>query len=247
MTAPLTPAHQQPPYDSRQDADAPGAVSLRKSPEEGEEGPGMRTEARQSAVIFFAVAVGGVLLGLLWLWLSPRIPLIADSRAVYLKDSEGEQAIGVDGTFTLVAAGLGLLSALAVFLVRRRGGVLIVVGLALGALAASVVGWRLGLALGPEQDVVAHAKHVGRGVAFDAPLELKAKGALLAWPLVAMLAHLGLTAAFGPRDPEPAPAFYPVPTAGHPGHEGGAAPHDAPYGRDHGEQGPGEQGPERPS
>ncbi|MCZ9342473.1 DUF2567 domain-containing protein, partial [Streptomyces sp. TRM76130] len=32
---------------------------------------------------------------------------------------------------------------------------------------------------------------------------LGAKGALLAWPLAGLLVHLGLTALFTPRDPEP--------------------------------------------
>ncbi len=162
----------------------------------------MKSEVRHAAVITVALAVSGLLLGLLWLWLAPHVPLFADDQAVYLKDSEGEQAVGVDGTFTLLAVGFGVLSALVVFLVRRHGGIAPVVGLALGALLGAVVAWRLGIWLGPAQDVAAHAKQVGKGVTFDAPLELKAKGALLAWPVAAMLAYLGLTALFGPRDPE---------------------------------------------
>jgi hypothetical protein len=34
-------------------------------------------------------------------------------------------------------------------------------------------------------------------------MKLGAKGALLAWPLAALVVHLGLTALFGPRDPDP--------------------------------------------
>ncbi|GHH74139.1 hypothetical protein GCM10018793_14630 [Streptomyces sulfonofaciens] len=163
----------------------------------------MKTEVRQAAVVTVVVALCGVLLGLLWLWLAPHVPLIADDQAVYLKDSEGEQAVGVDGVFTLLAVGFGALSALAVFLVSRRGGVPLVVALALGGLLGALLAWRLGIWLGPTPDVAAHARQVGKGVTFDAPLELKAKGALLAWPVAATLVHLGLTALFGPRDPEP--------------------------------------------
>lgn len=184
----------------------------------------MKTEVRQAAVIAVALAVCGALLGLLWLWLAPHVPLISDDHAVYLKDSEGEQAVGVDGMFTLLAAGFGVLSGLVVFLVRRAGGIPLVVGLALGALLGAVVAWRLGVWLGPEQDVAAHARQVGKGVTFDAPLELKAKGALLAWPVVGLLVHLGLTALFGPRDPEPefvaGPEFSDGPApAPHPSHD----------------------------
>ncbi len=173
----------------------------------GQDGPGMRTELREAAVVTVAVALGGVLLGLLWLWLAPRVPLVGNvtgnSWVVYLKDTEGEQAIGVDGTFTLLAVGFGVLSAAVVFLLRRRGGVPLVVALCAGALLGSLLAWRLGVWLGPQQDVVAHARSVGEGKTFPAPLRLGAKGALLAWPLAALVVHLAVTALFGPRDPDP--------------------------------------------
>ncbi|WP_030564438.1 hypothetical protein [Streptomyces aureocirculatus] len=214
MTAPLTPS--QPPHDKpdneseepadpwREPARAAGPV-----PEQAreEDGPGMRAEVRDAVVIAVAVAASGVLLGLLWLWLAPRVPLIADDKAVFLKDTEGEQAIGGDGTFTLLGLAFGFVSALVVFLVRRRGGIPLVVGLAAGSLLGAVLAWKVGVWVGPETDVVAHAKSVGRGVVFDAPMELKAKGVLLAWPVAAMVVQLALTGFFGPRDPEPATAY----------------------------------------
>jgi hypothetical protein len=166
----------------------------------------MKTELREAAVVTVAVTVAGVLLGVLWWWLAPHVPLVGsvvdDSWVVYLKDSEGEQAIGVDGTFTLLALAFGALSGVAVFLWRRRGGVPLVVALGVGGLLASLVAWRLGVWLGPADDVIAHAKAVGEGVTFSAPLKLGAKGALLAWPLAGLVVHLGLTALFGPREPE---------------------------------------------
>jgi hypothetical protein len=157
-----------------------------------------------------AVAVLGAGLGPLWLWLAPRVPLVFDGTAVYLKDSEGEETVGADGTFVLLALGAGALSGAAVFLARRRGGVGVVIGLAVGALAGSLLAWRLGVWLGPEEDVAAHARAVGEGRVFDAPLELHAKGALLAWPLAALAVHLALTSLFGPRDPEPGHPLHPA-------------------------------------
>ncbi|WTO37820.1 AAA family ATPase [Streptomyces achromogenes] len=204
MTAPLTP----PPHDdsAHQVRQAPPLAG--HGPEQ--DGPGLRTELREAAVLTVALTLGGVLLGLLWWWLAPHVPLVGDvldkSWVVYLKDSEGEQAVGVDGTFTLLGLGFGAVSALGAFLLRRHGGAPLVVALGLGGLLGSLLAWRLGIWLGPDQDVLAHAQAVGKGVTFSAPLKLSAKGALLAWPLAALLAHLGLTALFGPRDPEPAPA-----------------------------------------
>ncbi|MFJ4520321.1 AAA family ATPase [Streptomyces sp. NPDC088810] len=204
MTAPLTPPpHDNSAHQVRQappPAGGPGAGAYEQ------DGPGMKTELREAAVTTVVVALGGVLLGLLWWWLAPHVPLVADeigkNWVVYLKDTEGEQAVGVDGTFTLLGLAFGLVSAVVVFLLRRRGGVPLVVALGLGGLLGSLLAWRLGMWLGPESDVLAHARAVGKGVTFSAPLKLSAKGALLAWPLAGLLVHLGLTALFGPRDPE---------------------------------------------
>ncbi|WP_329526143.1 AAA family ATPase [Streptomyces sp. NBC_01462] len=223
MTAPLTPPpppHHQPSDNAPgwQTPPAGGAAGYAGYAGYEKDGPGMKTEVRDAAVITVALALAGVLLGVLWWWLAPHVPLVADDTAVYLKDTEGEQAIGVDGTFTLLALGFGVVSAAVVFLVRRRGGVPLVVGLAVGGLLGSLLAWRLGVYLGPTQNVVAHAKAVGKGVTFSAPLKLGAKGALLAWSLGALVVHLGLTALFGPRDPDPYespyPEFPPGPPAG---------------------------------
>jgi hypothetical protein len=187
----------------------------------------MKTEVREAVVTAVGLTVAGVLLGVVWWWLAPRVPLVGDAVdgtwVVYLKDTEGEQAIGVDGTFTLLALAFGAVSAAVVFLLRRRGGVPLVVALGVGGLLGSLLAWRTGVWLGPAQDVVAHAKEAGKGVTFQAPLRLGAKGALLAWPLAALLVHLGLTALFGPRDPEPYPQG-PCPEGG-PYPQG---PHDGP-------------------
>ncbi|WP_329216349.1 DUF2567 domain-containing protein [Streptomyces sp. NBC_01485] len=223
MTAPLTPpppphepsSHEPSPSQSPSPYEAwppsgGGYAGVAGAPYDvsyGQDGPGMKTELREAAAITVVVAFLGALLGLLWVWLVPKVPLVGDlvegNWVVYFKDTEGEQAIGVDGTFTLLALAVGAVSAVAVFAWRRRGGVPIVVALALGGILGSVLAWRLGVWLGPESDVIAHARAVGKGVTFSAPLKLGAKGALLAWSLAALVVHLGLTALFGPRDPDP--------------------------------------------
>lgn len=213
MTAPLTPPpppHGQSAHAAHDPWQGPPAhaVASFEGPQE-DTGPGMKTELRQAAVIAVAVTVCGVLLGLLWSWLAPHVPLVSDGEAVYLRDTEGEQAIGADGTFVLLSLAFGAVSGLVVFLVRRHGGIPLVVGLALGGLLGAVLAWQLGIRLGPSRDVVARATEVGKGVTFDAPLELHAWGALLAWPFAALVVHLGLTGLFGPRDPEPYPYASP--------------------------------------
>lgn len=195
---------------------SPYASSYAKEAEEGQE---LKRDLRDAAVVLVAVTILGVALGLLWLWLAPRVPLISNGKAVFLKDTEGEKAVGADGTFALLALGFGALSAAAVFFFRRRGGIALVVALALGGLLGSLLAWGIGIWFGPTRDVVEHARAVGEGVPFDAYLELKAWGVLLAWPVAAMLVHLALTALFGPRDPEPE-----WPTRYGPGEPHGAPP-----------------------
>ncbi|WP_431948801.1 ABC transporter permease [Actinacidiphila sp. bgisy167] len=170
-------------------------------------------ELKSGALTAVLVAVTGVLLGLLWLWLAPRIPLVSDGKAVYLKDTEGEQAIGADGTFVLLGLCIGVLTGALVYWRNRRGGVGVVLGMAVGGVLGSLLAWRLGSWLGPTSDLIAHARAVGAKKVFDGPLELQAKGALLAWPIGAVLTHLALTTAFTSRDEQP-PAAQPPPPAG---------------------------------
>lgn len=178
--------------------------------------PSVAQDLKDGAVVMLAVAFSGLLLGLLWAWLAPRVQYVSNGEAVFLRDTENEGRIGADGTFFLIALGLGILSGVVVFLARRSGGVAVVMGLSFGSVLAALLGWRFGLWLGPSRDVVAAARAVGKDVPFDAPLQLLAYGVLLAWPMAAVAVHLGLVGVFGPREPEPAPAWdagYPPPYA----------------------------------
>ncbi|MCB5179347.1 DUF2567 domain-containing protein [Streptomyces antimicrobicus] len=195
-----------------------------------EQNPGRITAAdvRDGAAVALAVGVCGLLLGVLWAWLAPRMRFVSNGQAVFLADTESEARIGADGTFLLLGAGLGLLSAVAVFLWRRRGGVPLVVGLALGSVFASLLGWRLGMRLGPSRDLAAAAAEAGKGVPFDAPLQLLAYGVLLAWPMVAVAAHLAMTALWTPRDPAPGHELPPYGAGYPPPHvHGGPVPADS--------------------
>ncbi|MEU2247637.1 ABC transporter permease [Streptomyces sp. NPDC019224] len=252
MTAPLTPPHR-PSSDDHHDRQkqtaggepagplgAPGSHSPQGShwvpSQEGREE--LRADLRRAGLVAAVVTVAGVLMGFLWLWLAPRVPLVSDSTAVFLSDSEGEEAIGADGTFALLGLAFGAVSAGLVFWFHRRGGIWPTVGLAVGSVLGSLLAWQLGTRLGPTDDVVAHAREVGKGVIFDAPLEMHAKGVLLAWGLAAMAVHLALTAAWGPREFEGewashggwgSPSGHPSPSGpSSPSGAGGGASPDAP-------------------
>ncbi|WP_314248820.1 hypothetical protein [Streptomyces sp. DSM 40907] len=175
-------------------------------------------DVRDGAVVALLLGAAGLLLGLLWLWLAPRVQYVSNGEAVFLRTPESEARIASDGTFFLLSLGLGVLSAVGTFLWRRAGGVPLVIGLAVGSAFGALVGWRFGLWLGPSSDLLAAAKQAGKGVPFDAPLELLAHGTLLAWPMTAVLLHLGMTALWTPRDPDPVPVYgwsgyYQAPTS----------------------------------
>ncbi|WP_199820584.1 hypothetical protein [Streptomyces sp. NRRL F-2664] len=201
----------------------PGATAAAITPE----------DVRDGAVVALAVGVAGLLLGLLWAWLAPRVQYVSNGEAVFLRNSESEARIAADGTFFLLSVGLGVLSAVGTFLWRRAGGVPLVVGLAVGSAFAALAGWRFGLWLGSSpSDLAAAAAAAGKGVPFDAPLELLAHGALLVWPMTAVLVHLGCTALWTPRDPEPDPlagwSGYYRPAAPLPPTEAGPTASEAP-------------------
>ncbi|MEV7417957.1 hypothetical protein [Streptomyces sp. NPDC089919] len=189
--------------------------------------PSVAQDLKDGAAVALAVAFSGILLGLLWVWLAPRVHYVSNGEAVFLADTENEGRIGADGTFFLISLGLGLLAGGLTFWRLRRGGVAVVVGLAFGSLLAALLGWRLGVWLGPSRDVVAAAKAAGKGVPFDAPLQLLAYGVLLVWPMAAVGVHLASTALLTHPEPKPpaAPAdWYGYPTPGSAPSPGSGAP-----------------------
>ncbi|MFJ7154812.1 hypothetical protein ACIQUQ_07710 [Streptomyces sp. NPDC101118] len=197
----MTEANTVPAHPAEPEPDQPTSPSLAQSLKDG-------------AAVTLAVFVAGALLALLWAWLAPRVQYVSNGEAVFLADTENEGRIGADGTFFLLSLGFGLLSGLLAFLLLKRGGVAVVVGLAVGSVLAALLGWRLGIQLGPSRDLVAAAKAAGKGVPFDAPLQLLAHGVLLVWPMTAVAVHLGCVAMWGPRDPAPEltwPGEYPPP------------------------------------
>ncbi|MFE7189703.1 hypothetical protein [Kitasatospora sp. NPDC057541] len=169
-------------------------------------------ELRIGAATVLACLVLGVVMGVLWAWLAPKVPLVVDGNKILYADPEGEQRAGADSVFVLIGLGMGILTALGAFLVSRKrgGGISVAVGLAVGGLLASVGAWGLGRWLGPGRDLVAEARRVGNGGHFQADIDLGAYGAVLAWPMAAMVLLLALSAAFGKREEDP-PPYWGVP------------------------------------
>ncbi len=96
------------------------------------------------AIVALGVAVVvaglGFPLGALWNALAPHVPgLMTDQGPVYA-DPEGEQQIGVEGTYVLLTLGAGIVLAILAWVVLRRfRGVEMLLGLAVGGGAAGVI------------------------------------------------------------------------------------------------------------
>ncbi|MFB7664568.1 hypothetical protein ACFC1R_11580 [Kitasatospora sp. NPDC056138] len=229
MTVPNTPAG---PGAEQMPAANPYAVDPYLQPPPRERRP-LLPELRIGVLLTVAGALLGIVVGLLWLWLAPRVMLVAATEGgqyvVRYVDPEGEQRAGADSVLALLGLGAGAVSALAAFLFTRArgGGIAVAAGLTAGGLAGSLIAWKLGERLGPSKDVFAHAKAAGLGVPFSAAIQLGAKGAVLVWPMAALVLLLILTAAFGKREEDP-PPYWAGPEWAGPGQTfGGIVPAEA--------------------
>ncbi|MER7584699.1 hypothetical protein [Kitasatospora sp. NPDC097691] len=169
-------------------------------------------EVRIGAGVVVTCLVAGLVMAALWAWLAPKVPLVVDGDRILYLDPEGEQRAGADAVFAIIGLGAGILTALGAFLVTRRrgGGIAVALGLAVGGLLGSVGAWRIGQWLGPGKDLIGEARRVGNGGHFDANIDLGALGALLVWPMAAMVVLLALSAAVGKREEDPPPYWAPA-------------------------------------
>lgn len=207
------PADVQAVPDAASDPFAPpphGATAL--GAEASPLGQRLLPEVRLGAGVVVACLVAGLVVAGLWAWLAPKVPLVVDGDRILYADPEGEQRAGADAVFVLIGLGAGILTALGAFLVTRRrgGGIAVALGLTVGGLLGSIGGWRIGRSLGPSSDLIGEARRVGNGGHFDASIDLGALGALLVWPMAAMVVLLLLSAAFGKREEDPPPYWAPV-------------------------------------
>jgi DivIVA domain-containing protein len=158
--------------------------------------PETRIELRTGLRVALLVLVAGLPLGLIWWQLAPEPLLVRRSGGIFFA-SESESAVAADGWFAVCAATAGLVAAVAVFALTRRARVGALLGLAVGGIVGALVAWRLGMLLGPGP-----ARETARGLAvgsrFNGPLRISARGVLLIWPLVSVVAYFALTAGLEP-------------------------------------------------
>ncbi len=154
---------------------------------------GWRTDVRSAAATVLAVAAAGIVVGIIWAALAPRLRGIKTADGVSLVDPESKAYVG-HAYFLIISAVVGLVCGIVVWWLVRGRDAASAVALTLGGLAGAYLAWRVGRALGPS-DLQAWARTAPPGATRALPVDLRATAVLMAWPLMAVLAHLGLVLA----------------------------------------------------
>jgi len=139
-----------------------------------------------AAVVMLLVAAP---VGLLWAAVAPRVDVVISGDRVDLADSGSAAFIAGDGFFLLAVALAGVVGGLAAWRLARQPSPGVVVGLALGGLAAAYVAMVVGQQVG--SDAVQAAVDGGLQGALELNLRLRAQEALVGWPVGALVAYVG--------------------------------------------------------
>lgn len=155
------------------------------SPAAGVVPPGRR--AVGVALIVVGALVGaGVLLGVVWSLVAPTVPCtVVEGDCPY--NFEAGRFFVAEGLYGAIAFGCGVLAAIVVRHWVRVIGWPVLVALAVGGLLASVVAWRVGVWLGPDDP---NSASLPVGDLAELPLRLRSSGLLLACPIGSLLVAL---------------------------------------------------------
>lgn len=142
--------------------------------------------ATDVVVVAVWAAVAGLLGAVLWWQLTtlPEVTKNGDSASV--APGELVRQVGIDGWFFVIAGVGGLASGVLLTAWRRRDPLLMVLLLALGGTFAAWLMERVGLALGPEKELVA-LEGLAEGAMVEMQLTLQATGIIWVWPMAAVL------------------------------------------------------------
>jgi hypothetical protein len=162
----------------------------------------LASEGLAALGVALAVAALGLPLGWLWATLAPHVQVVMTPNGPFHVDAEPEGYIGAEGWYVLIAFVVGLLTAVAIWLVvRSRRGPAVLAGLALGSVVAGVLmawlGHRIGLA---NYERLLHTASVG--TRFERPVDLRTKlvsptrvqGAVLVQAIAAVAMYSLMTA-----------------------------------------------------
>ena len=146
-------------------------------------------EVRTGLVAAVVTVLVAAPVGLLWAALAPRVDVVVSGDRVDLADSDSAAFIAGDGFFLLAVVLAGVVGGLLAWRLARHPGPGVVLGLTLGGLAAAYVAMQVGEQVG--SDAVQAAVDGGRQGALELNLRLRAREALVGWPVGALVAYVG--------------------------------------------------------
>lgn len=145
-------------------------------------------EVREGLVTAAITLLVGAPIGLFWAAVAPRVDVVISGDRVDLADSGSSAFIAGDGFFLLAVTLAGVVGGLAAWRLARRHGPGVVLGLALGGLAAAYVAMVVGQQVGA--DAVQAAVDSDLQGALELNLRLRAREALVGWPVGALVAYV---------------------------------------------------------
>lgn len=155
-----------------------------------EPGPSWRADGAAGLLAAVVPVLLGAPVGLLWAAVSPKVEVVlAAGQEPRLADPATDAFIAGDGFFLLAVALAGVVGGLLAWRLGRAHGPAVVVGLAVGGLAAAWVTMRVGSTVGAAE--VLQAVQDGQQGALELSLRLRAQEALVGWPVGSLLAYVG--------------------------------------------------------
>ena len=150
--------------------------------------PSWRGDAFAGLLAAVVTVLVGAPVGLLWALIAPRVDVVVQGQSVSLAMPGSSEFIAGDGFFLLAVTVAGVVSGLVAWRLGREHGPGVVVGLAVGGLAAAYVAKTTGGQVGLEE--VRQAVAAGQQGALELSLRLRADVAMVGWPVGAMVAWI---------------------------------------------------------
>lgn len=160
---------------------------------------GLRLDAGEFGIsvrIMLVLAATGVPAGLVWFALAPRREFEVVEGGFRPLEPQSEALIGADGWLLIVTGVLGVVAAVVAWRYVRARGVGVVLALAVGIAAATVVAWQVGAVVGAGPS---EAELSQLGSIVTPALQLRAIPVLVIGAFLATLTYL-VAVCFEPRD-----------------------------------------------
>ena len=163
-------------------------------------GGGRVAALRTAATLLLAGLVGGLVVGLLWTWITPSVVLVVRADGAYPDPSAQDRWFSADGWFLVLGAVLGTLLAVLAWWRGRSHPVGALLGVFLGGLLAAVTAWWVGGLVGPADPSIL-LDGAAIGTRFEQSLGLRAMAVLLAPAVAGVATFVACAAAAPPQEP----------------------------------------------